>query len=261
MESGKQFEKTLFGHRGAVGTHPENTLEAFRQALADGATALELDVHQTVDNKLAVIHDPTGARVARKPQSIRKTKWDEISSWKLLAPNDDTNTTYHIPLLNDVLEAFPNTPLNIDIKTTGFPCVKLVVDLIRQQRAVDRCRLGSFSTQTVNFIHDYGYEGEVALSKSELLRFFLMPTNTLKYSIRGNAAQVPLRHGPLFFGNRWFIKKCHDLNLRVDFWVINEVQTAKILLSKGADGIITDSPASLLQVYTRAANSEPSNHQ
>ena len=46
-----------FGHRGASSDYPENTLLAFKQAIKQGATGLELDVHKTKDHQLVVIHD------------------------------------------------------------------------------------------------------------------------------------------------------------------------------------------------------------
>jgi glycerophosphoryl diester phosphodiesterase len=49
----------IFAHRGSKGTHPENTLSAFEEALRSGADGIELDVHLTKDGELAVIHDET----------------------------------------------------------------------------------------------------------------------------------------------------------------------------------------------------------
>ncbi len=46
-------------HRGGAAQWPENSLTAFRNAIALGARVLELDVHLTADGAVAVIHDPT----------------------------------------------------------------------------------------------------------------------------------------------------------------------------------------------------------
>ena len=46
-------------HRGGAAQWPENSLTAFRNAIALGARVLELDVHLTADGVVAVIHDPT----------------------------------------------------------------------------------------------------------------------------------------------------------------------------------------------------------
>ena len=48
-----------FAHRGASGTHPENTLASFRRARDEGAEGFELDVHRTADGEIVVFHDPT----------------------------------------------------------------------------------------------------------------------------------------------------------------------------------------------------------
>ncbi|MDX2974375.1 glycerophosphodiester phosphodiesterase [Kribbella solani] len=52
----------ITGHRGALGTEPENTLRSFRRAVADGCDEIELDLRVTADGELVVIHDPTITR-------------------------------------------------------------------------------------------------------------------------------------------------------------------------------------------------------
>lgn len=56
----------IYGHRGAKGEAPENTLKSFQQCLAHGVTRCELDLHLSADNELMVIHDPTLKRTTGK---------------------------------------------------------------------------------------------------------------------------------------------------------------------------------------------------
>lgn len=60
----------LFAHRGASSIAPENTLSSFRKALEEGCKGIELDVHLTKDNHLAVIHDSSLRRTCRLPNTI-----------------------------------------------------------------------------------------------------------------------------------------------------------------------------------------------
>ncbi|WP_350280445.1 glycerophosphodiester phosphodiesterase family protein [Kribbella sp. HUAS MG21] len=49
----------ITGHRGALGTEPENTLRSFRRAVADGCDEIELDLRVSADGELVIMHDAT----------------------------------------------------------------------------------------------------------------------------------------------------------------------------------------------------------
>ena len=68
--TGSNHDLRLYAHRGASAHLPENSLEAFEKALADGATALELDIHRTADGHFVVAHDPHGQRMAGVAEHI-----------------------------------------------------------------------------------------------------------------------------------------------------------------------------------------------
>jgi glycerophosphoryl diester phosphodiesterase len=107
-------------HRGGAALWPENSLEAFRGAIALGARMLELDVHLTADGNAAVIHDPTldrtttgsGPVVARTAGELRRLT---------LKKRDGTPADGGVPMLEDVLElaAASAVVLLIEIKTPG----------------------------------------------------------------------------------------------------------------------------------------------
>src|SRR5687767_11213135 len=67
-----------FGHRGASGTHPENTLVSFAGAVERGAQAFELDVHRTADGEIVVFHDETLERTTSGRGSIRQRTLAEL---------------------------------------------------------------------------------------------------------------------------------------------------------------------------------------
>ena len=242
----KQFSKQLYAHRGVVGPYPENTLEAFRKALADGATALETDVHLTGDKEIVVFHDDDGARVANTGQQIKKATLADIKKWKL------GNSSCQVPTLSEALQAFPNIFFNIDIKSVGLESVTQTIKIIRQNNAEKRCRLGSFSPHNMGLIHSYKYKGPLAANRTNLLKLFFLPKSFLLHiKYQCDAAMVPLSYWFIPFGNSYFINKCHELGIRVDYWIINNPEKAAELFSKGADGIVTDNPASMLQAFSK----------
>lgn len=101
----------LYAHRGLydnIGGIPENSMAAFRAAVAQGYR-IELDVQRTLDGKVIVFHDRSTGRMCGEDLTICDHTWEELSHLQLI------HTEEHIPLLADVLNEF-DVPLLIDIK-------------------------------------------------------------------------------------------------------------------------------------------------
>jgi glycerophosphoryl diester phosphodiesterase/pimeloyl-ACP methyl ester carboxylesterase len=112
----------VIAHRGAWANHPENTLEAFEEAIRLGADMVELDVRRTADGHLIAYHDPTGDR-----------RRDELRG----PP----------PLLDEVVKALAGRiALNIELKEGG--CEAEVVALLTRFGA-DDCLVTSFLDDVV----------------------------------------------------------------------------------------------------------------
>lgn len=219
----------LWAHRGANWHCLENTLPAFRRALQDGATALEMDVHRTKDDVMVVCHDPVW-----RHKKIAKTRYEGLSE---------------LSTLEEVLLAFPNVKLNIDIKPKDLRAVYLTVGLVEKYGASSRVCLTSFSLEVHRWLDDLRYAGERGMSAFEVALVWLLPVSILQFaSWFGRRAQVPLRWGVLRLDTEYFVRKCHRLGLLVDYWVVNEPIVASRLIELGADGIMTDDPASLASV-------------
>ncbi len=247
----------LFAHRGASAEHPENTLPAFRRALELGADVLELDVHMTADGTIVVSHDPTGKRMAGVNKAIRRCSLAQVQSWDVahgFVPRGGElkgrQSSYRIPTLDPVLTEFPTARLNVDIKQRR-PCViKALLALLRRHGAQQRVTLASFYAATIRQVRRLGYAGPTSLARREVIRLIFSPQLLYRlWSRGGSAVQVPLRSGPLDLSSQAFIDKCHRCGLRVDYWTVNDPQTAEVLLARGADGIMTDDPAALADLF------------
>src|ERR1051326_9020551 len=68
----------ISGHRGASAVAPENTMAAFRQAIAVGADGIEFDVRLTRDCVPVIIHDNSLRRTAGLPHRISDLNWSEL---------------------------------------------------------------------------------------------------------------------------------------------------------------------------------------
>jgi glycerophosphoryl diester phosphodiesterase len=113
----------IIAHRGGMGIGPENTIETFKRSLAVGADTLEMDVRMTKDGRLVVIHDASVDRTTDGTGAVRDLNLAEIK--KLDAGNRRPqegpdfrapNRRIGVPTVEEVLEAFPETPLVMEIK-------------------------------------------------------------------------------------------------------------------------------------------------
>src|ERR687883_338619 len=117
----------VVAHRGASARAPENTLRAFKLALEEGADALELDVHATTDGIAVVVHDPTLDRTTDATGTVSKLPLERVRAADAGARfSPDGGRTFpwrgrglRIPTLDEVLVAFPTTPLIIEIKAAS----------------------------------------------------------------------------------------------------------------------------------------------
>jgi glycerophosphoryl diester phosphodiesterase len=242
-------ELRLYGHRGSSARLPENTLEAFRQALDDGATALEMDLHRTADGFFVVAHDPDGARMARQTRRISESTLADVRRWNVGAGSEGHGEVFHaMPTLAEVLDDLPGVPMSVDLKPGDPTAVGDLVDLINRYDAAHRVTIGSFHDSLVYLTRQLGYTGPTALTRGEVAALRLTPPAVSRRLVRGRAAMIPRRGWGFRLDSRSFIGRCRSLGLRVDFWVVNEPETARRLLGDGATGIISDDPRAIVPV-------------
>ncbi len=140
-------ERGLCAHRGAMETHPENTLSAFRAAIDAGAHMIEFDVALTSDNELVIIHDATVDRTTDGSGRVDELTLQEIreldaGSWK-----SEDFAGERIPTIDEVLEMMPlNIWLNIHLKgddILGSMVAKKIRDHNRLHQAFIACGAGA----------------------------------------------------------------------------------------------------------------------
>ncbi len=250
--------RRLYAHRGASAELPENTMPAFERAVAIGVDALEMDVQLTRDDQLIVVHDDrcartTGAQLAWADLDLADARRLD-AGWGFVAPDGTrpfAGQGIAVPLFAEVLEAFPTTRINVDIKHARAVAATLAV--IRAHRADDRVTLASFALRTLVDVRRRGYGGETALSQGEVATLFGLPALLWRQlPFTGTAAQVPTHAGRIHFDRAVFIAKCHSIGLRVDFWTIDDRAEAARLLELGADGIMTNDPRALRSLFDRS---------
>jgi glycerophosphoryl diester phosphodiesterase len=248
----------VYAHRGARLELPENTMPAFRRALEVGADALELDCHMTRDGVVVVAHDETGSRTANVAREIRACSFEDVRSWDVgwgfsdrAAPMSSTRPFaakgFRIPALSELLEELPHARLNIDAKQEEPDMVPALLRTIRRHGAEERVHLASFSSKNLGKIRARGYRGGVSLGPREVMLLRLAPRAALRLgALGGTRAQIPRHHGPIRLDAARFIAKAHALGVAVDYWTINDADEARLLVERGADGIVTDDPRGMV---------------
>lgn len=137
----------VLGHRGASADAPENTLAAFRLALAQGADGFELDVWRCATGELVVAHDEDAVRVAGVPLAIPDASFDALRALDVGAYRGERFRGERIPLLHEVLDAFPGAVVNVELKSRGGRDLQLgaaAAALLRRRPDADRVIVSSF---------------------------------------------------------------------------------------------------------------------
>ena len=231
-----------FAHRGGAGDSPENTMPAFEAAVGLGYRYLETDAHVTADGVCLAFHDAQLDRVTDRTGTIAELPYRMVR--EALVDGREP-----IPLLEDLLGAFPEARINIDPKHDA--AVDAVVDVIRRARAVQRVCVGSFSDDRLarlraalgpSLCSSLGPKGLARLRAGS----FGLPTGGFEAA----CAQVPHHYKGVTLVDERFVARCHRLGLQVHVWTIDDPAEMHELLDLGVDGIMTDRPAVLRDVLT-----------
>lgn len=212
----------------------ENSMTAFRNAVDLGYRYLETDVHVSADGVVYAFHDDNLVRLTGNPALIRDLPSSAIDEARLGGREP-------IPLMSDLLEAFPDARFNIDIKADG--AVDPTLDLIESRGAVDRVCFASFSHARLLRIRARLPHAASSFSPREVARLKLAASPLGQgYGVRrgGVCAQVPHRQGRVTVVTRRFVQRAHALGVQVHVWTIDDADEMNHLLDLGVDGLVSD---------------------
>jgi glycerophosphoryl diester phosphodiesterase len=261
-----------FAHQGGACEAPSSTLYAMRRAVAAGAHALELDVHVTADRHLVVCHDDTVDRTTDGSGRIADMTLAELQGldaahwWVPGSVVDHTaDAAAHplrgrapadpdlvVPTLRAVLEAFPRTYLNLDIKEWA-PAVEpydgLLADLLSEYGRGDDVLVGSFvDTAVASFSARAPHVGTIAGTAAMATFYFAVRQGADPPPLPHQALQVPPTFEGLTVVDEALVEAAHTAGLAVHVWTIDEPDEMHRLLDLGVDGVMTDRPAVLAEV-------------
>lgn len=254
----------VIAHRGGAGIFPENTLFAFQQTWKMGVDILEMDLRETADGALVLLHDKTVDRTTDGSGEVSQKTLAEIkqlnAAFRFTTDGGQTfplrDQKISIPTLDEVFTALPQARYIIEIKHETPTIAQSLCNLIRKHKLHDRVITASFSQSILDSFRSDCPEVATSASTSEVTKFLTFYKIGLdkSYSPPMSALQTPEKVGKLQILTKDFIETAHRLNLQVHVWTINQTEDMQRLIEIGVDGIMTDYPDRLLNLVGKQAN-------
>ena len=162
--------------------------------------------------------------------------------------------------LEELIVAFPESRINVEIKQsaeTGKRAFAEVIRLLEKYDAFDRVVLASFHNEIYEEFKTWQEDGRVpetfmySPGTAGVATYFILELLNLDFFFRDKMCvfQLPMEEYGLKLAKRSLVKNAHDHNLAVHFWTINDKEDMRYLIEIGADGIMTDYPHRLAEVY------------
>lgn len=249
----------LVAHRGGSRLAPENTLEAFHDAVVRWeADMLEMDVRLTRDGEVVVIHDETVDRTTDGSGPVFSYTVAALQAldagYRFVDADGGAsfrNRGVRVPRFEDVLLAFPRVRINVEAKEPRVAAP--LVDIIRRHGAEDRVLVAAEHERCRTPVR--GYPGPWGASRTQVFWFWALHRlpGGGPYVPGADILQVPETWKGLGIVTPSFIRAAHRRNLPVQVWTVDDPGDMRRLLSWGVDGIQTDRPDILARVLVEEA--------
>lgn len=229
-----EYIKTMevTAHRGASRYFPENTMAAFRGAVESGADWIELDVHESKDGQIFVMHDRNFKRTTGVDAQAWSLTYDEISKLDAGSLFGRSFVGEKIPLLSEVIEFARENGirLNIEIKpSSGEPDLeRLLVDLIEEYDFKQQCVVTSQSYDSIKKVKQMDEEIRtvyvMGLAYGNIYRLEYADV----FSIRSSSISEAL------------VSRIHNKGKQIYAWTVNTRDAINTMIDRNVDNIITD---------------------
>jgi len=238
---GEVARMLLLAHRGASADAPENTLSAFREAVAQGADGVELDAMVCGSGEVVVCHDETLDRLAGVDFQVRRTSYARLR--RLDVGSRLGFTVERIPLLEEVLEALPSHLLiNVELKCDAMDDLGLsvkVAELIQQRGMSERIIISSFNPWCLI---------RMATAAPALRRGFLIDPDKPFFPQRAILTPLTATHSVHPFWKQVTVERAEAwqrAGLKLAVWTVDAANEARRLASLGVSYCITNRPGAL----------------
>jgi glycerophosphoryl diester phosphodiesterase len=217
------------GHRGARAYEPENTIRSFKKAIEISVDAVELDVRETKDGQLIVIHDPDVKRTTDGNGLVSELTLKEIKGFS-------TEKGEKIPTLEEALDFLDKkVKVLIELKEAGVE--KEVLALVHEKRLEKNVIVTSFLEDALRKVRELDKDIETGL-------IYARHKNPLKAALELKAQYLVAFYRFTHTAN---VQKAHENGLKVIVWTVNTPEEVAEMAKKGVDGIASDKPDILMQ--------------
>lgn len=231
---------TITAHRGDCSGAPENTLAAFELAIENGADIIELDVRQTKDGEIVVMHDESLKRVCGVNKKVGKLTYEELMKYspgkKYRGPNEELYREEKIPTLQEVIDLVGDrAKLNIELKPakTDKNLSQKVAEIIGENNYYDNCFVASLT---------YGAIRRVKVADPEIKTVYVMAVAMGDFYDLEYADGFSIKYRYI---NNEIIKQAHKRGKEVYAWTVDDKQILESMMLMNVDSIITNNPAKM----------------
>ena len=232
----------VIAHRGASGHAPENTLAAFKEAVALGATFIETDLQLTRDARFVAIHDDTVNRTTNGQGAVHDLTLAELRKLDAGSWFGSEFAGERIPTLEEILEFSKKNDVvfYLELKPGGsWGGEHALIGALRESGEIARSVVISFDAGVLTAIRKVEptlmtgllYDGQI--------------DDPLEKAVEIGARQVAVR-GDLV--TPWMLGQARRRDLQVVCWTVNHPAHMRMLMTAGVDGIMSDYPDRLVAV-------------
>ena len=279
-------------HQGGEDEAPSGTMYAFARSVRLGADMLEVDIHTSEDGHVVVMHDGTVDRTTEGSGSVYDMTLAELQALDAghdFVPGIGTTTkeppsayvfrgartgdrpppkgfrpdAFRIPTLVEVMRAYPQMPINIEIKGAGDEDVQSFLDnaesLAATLQEIGRTEgiiVASFNDAAIARFHELMPEIDLAPSIAETAAF---KTASVPPGPGKVAFQVPITFG-VQVTDADFVQRAHANGLAVHVWLSNDPENDEIynqLLDWDVDAVMPAAPAAFERVLCERGVARP----
>ena len=243
-------------HRGGALLWPENSLTAFREALALGVDYLETDVHLTADGEVVVLHDPTLDRTTTGSGRVRAVRLADLSSMRLRDRSGGV-TQDAIPTLGQLLDLMAPSrarlllEIKVDADRQRYPGVEeKVLAQVNARGLADRTVIMAFEADTIRRIRALQPSIQTAflVSRARVDRERVPAREAVRWTQELGATQLGMDHRVL---DRGAVDAARAAGLEVGAWTVNEEGDLRTVIALGVTLITSDRPDLALRLLGR----------
>lgn len=240
-----KFKKT--GHRGAAGLAPENTLRAVAKGLENKVDRIEIDVQQSKDEKVILMHDISLERTTDGKGLVKEFTYSQLLTLDAGSWFGAEFQKEKIPTLEDAIQLINGqSELIIEIKKGDdyYPNIEEnILKIIEENNCSSWCIIHTFDTSVLERIHNLA--PSIRLHKLFVGKFNLLPIMIGDGIEIFDIADYPYIEEysiNYYFANKETIKHIKSNGKKVNVWTANNQEIIDDMISLGVDGIITDFP-------------------